>query len=169
MTCNVQENEEQWYLWVDIDTVIIDVTFKLPFDRFVGKDFVTWGNQTRILAGDPLNGKLLFDSVKLDPAFEGQQLSNVISYLPACRLTLLSGVWYTCCLYSLTSVDIKLSFHHTTFVLALDLVEWICLPAGMNSGVMLFRKSKWSLEFLEAVAALGRIPEPELQRVIVCS
>ena len=52
----MQENDEEWYLWVDIDTVIIDVTFRLPFDRFVGKDFITWGNQTRILAGDPLNG-----------------------------------------------------------------------------------------------------------------
>ena len=37
--------------------------------------------------------------------------------------------------------------------------------AGMNSGVMLFRKSKWSQEFLEEVARLGRIPEPELQSV----
>jgi len=84
----MKENEEEWYLWVDIDTVIIDVTFTLPFERFHGKDFITWGNSTRILAGDPLN--------------------------------------------------------------------------GMNSGVMLFRKSEWSLKFLSAIADLGRIPEPRL-------
>ena len=53
-----QENDEEWYLWVDIDTVIIDVTFTLPFERFHGKDFITWGNSTQILAGDPLNGIL---------------------------------------------------------------------------------------------------------------
>jgi len=59
----VQENEEEWYLWVDIDTVIIDVTFTLPFERFHGKDFITWGNSTRILAGDPLNGAHLLPPV----------------------------------------------------------------------------------------------------------
>ena len=36
---------------------------------------------------------------------------------------------------------------------------------GMNSGVMLFRKSKWSLDFLEEVAKLGRTPEPSLEKV----
>ena len=30
---------------------------------------------------------------------------------------------------------------------------------------MLFRKSEWSLKFLEAVAELGRIPEPKLGEV----
>ncbi|KAK9822196.1 hypothetical protein WJX81_002228, partial [Elliptochloris bilobata] len=34
--------------------------------------------------------------------------------------------------------------------------------AGFNSGVMLFRRSKWTKQFLEAVAELGRVPEPEL-------
>ena len=37
--------------------------------------------------------------------------------------------------------------------------------AGMNSGVMLFRKSEWSLKFLQAIADLGRIPEPKLGEV----
>ena len=52
----MQENDEEWYFWVDIDTVIIDVTFTLPFERFDGKDFITWGNSTHILEGDPYNG-----------------------------------------------------------------------------------------------------------------
>lgn len=56
-------------MWVDIDTVIIDVTFSLPFDRFVGKDFITWGNQTRILAGDPLNGTIPRLYAKRTPQF----------------------------------------------------------------------------------------------------
>ena len=37
--------------------------------------------------------------------------------------------------------------------------------AGMNSGVMLFRRGPWMRDFLEQVAALGRIPEPELGKV----
>lgn len=37
--------------------------------------------------------------------------------------------------------------------------------AGFNSGVMLFRRSKWTKQFLEAVAELGRVPEPELGEV----
>jgi len=41
-----------------------------------------------------------------------------------------------------------------------------CAPcAGFNSGVMLFRRSKWTKEFLEAVAELGRVPEPRLGEV----
>lgn len=39
------------------------------------------------------------------------------------------------------------------------------LHSGMNSGVMLFRKSEWSLKFLQAIADLGRIPEPKLGEV----
>ena len=39
------------------------------------------------------------------------------------------------------------------------------MPAGMNSGVMLFRRTPWMEEFLTKVAALGRIPEPELGKV----
>lgn len=35
----------------------------------------------------------------------------------------------------------------------------------MNSGVMLFRRTPWMEEFLEQVATLGRIPEPELGEV----
>ncbi|CAL8464124.1 g3659 [Coccomyxa elongata] len=38
--------------------------------------------------------------------------------------------------------------------------------SGMNSGVMLFRRTPWMEEFLEQVATLGRIPEPELGEVL---
>ena len=31
--------------------------------------------------------------------------------------------------------------------------------------MMLFRRSKWTKQFLEAVAELGRVPEPELGEV----
>lgn len=39
------------------------------------------------------------------------------------------------------------------------------MSAGLNSGVMLLRNTKWSRDFLDSVAELGRIPEPELQGV----
>lgn len=37
--------------------------------------------------------------------------------------------------------------------------------AGMNSGVMLFRNTKWSRDFLDSIAELGLIPEPMLGQV----
>ena len=44
----------------------------------------------------------------------------------------------------------------------------LVLCAGMNSGVMLFRRTPWMEEFLTKVAALGRIPEPALGKVHSC-
>ena len=37
--------------------------------------------------------------------------------------------------------------------------------------MMLFRRSKWTKKFLEAVAELGRVPEPELGevRLLLCA
>lgn len=39
------------------------------------------------------------------------------------------------------------------------------LLAGMNSGVMLFRNTRWSREFLQGIAEIGLIPEPFLGQV----
>ena len=59
---------------------------------------------------------------------------------------------------------------------ALPSTRWACgehggtrVRAGMNSGVMLFRRGPWMRDFLEQVAALGRIPEPELGKVSACT
>lgn len=45
-----------WYLWIDSDTMIIDVNFLLPFQRFKGKDLIIWGNETRLALGDGRRG-----------------------------------------------------------------------------------------------------------------
>ena len=45
----------------------------------------------------------------------------------------------------------------------------LMLCTGMNSGVMLFRRTPWMEEFLTKVAALGRIPEPGLGKVLSSS
>ena len=43
-------------MWIDSDTMIIDVSFLLPFQRFKGKDLVIWGNETRLALGDGRRG-----------------------------------------------------------------------------------------------------------------
>ena len=48
--------DADWYMWVDSDTMIIDVSFLLPFQRFKGKDLVIWGNETRLALGDGRRG-----------------------------------------------------------------------------------------------------------------
>ena len=45
-----------WFFWVDSDTMVIDVNFVLPWNRFKGKDLVIWGNETRLALGDGRRG-----------------------------------------------------------------------------------------------------------------
>ena len=49
--------DAEWYLWIDSDTIIIDVAFTLPFWNYEGKDLVIWGNETRMLSGDGRRGE----------------------------------------------------------------------------------------------------------------
>lgn len=49
--------DAEWYLWIDSDTIIIDVAFTLPFWNYNGKDLVIWGNETKLLEGDGRHGK----------------------------------------------------------------------------------------------------------------
>lgn len=60
----VLEDEEragEWIIWTDIDTVIIDANFTLPYEQFAAnsKDLVVYGNLTQVKAGHPLEGDCL--------------------------------------------------------------------------------------------------------------
>lgn len=37
------ETEVGWFLWVDSDTLILDMDRPLPLERYEGKDIVVWG------------------------------------------------------------------------------------------------------------------------------
>ena len=55
------EDEElaaEWVLWTDIDTVVIDANYTLPFEEFAAKskDLVVYGNKTEVERGHPVKG-----------------------------------------------------------------------------------------------------------------
>ena len=54
-----EELQAEWVLWVDIDTVILDLNFTLPFEEFAAKskDLVVYGNLTQVKAGHPIEGE----------------------------------------------------------------------------------------------------------------
>jgi len=53
-----EENPAEWVLWMDIDTVVLDANYTLPFEEFAAKskDLVVYGNQTEVQAGHPVRG-----------------------------------------------------------------------------------------------------------------
>ena len=57
VSCAQDWPDAEWYLWIDSDTVIIDVAFTLPFQEYAGSDLVIWGNETRLMAGDGRHGE----------------------------------------------------------------------------------------------------------------
>ena len=55
-----EARQGEWILWVDIDTVILDANFTLPYDDLAArsKDLVVYGNLTQVQAGHPVKGDL---------------------------------------------------------------------------------------------------------------
>lgn len=53
------ELQAEWVLWVDIDTVMLDLNFTLALDEYAAKskDLVVYGNVTQVKAGHPLEGQ----------------------------------------------------------------------------------------------------------------
>jgi hypothetical protein len=40
----LQQNPDvEWVVWMDYDALIIDMEFQLPLNRYIGRDFVLWG------------------------------------------------------------------------------------------------------------------------------
>lgn len=56
-----EERQGEWVLWMDIDTVVIDANFTLPYEEFAAKskDLVVYGNLTQVKAGHPLEGETI--------------------------------------------------------------------------------------------------------------
>ena len=45
-------------MWIDADTIIMDLPFQLPFHLYKNKSFIAWGDQDYLLAGNQRHGKL---------------------------------------------------------------------------------------------------------------
>mmetsp|Transcript_1691 Transcript_1691/g.2615 ORF Transcript_1691/g.2615 Transcript_1691/m.2615 type:complete len:304 (+) Transcript_1691:457-1368(+) len=53
----MSRTDYEWYLWVDSDTLFINMTFSIPFDYYAGKDIILWGNDTETYeVGHPIWG-----------------------------------------------------------------------------------------------------------------
>ena len=49
----------EWIMWVDIDTIVPDMTVTPRFEEYEGKDLVVWGDRKKVVAGK-LEGALSF-------------------------------------------------------------------------------------------------------------
>jgi len=53
----MSHTDYEWYLWVDSDTLFLNMTFSIPFDSYAGKDIILWGNDTETYeVGHPILG-----------------------------------------------------------------------------------------------------------------
>lgn len=46
----------EWIMWIDADTIIMDMSFQIPYHLYHNKTFIAWGLEDGILAGDPNTG-----------------------------------------------------------------------------------------------------------------
>ena len=53
----VPRERAEWIAWMDMDIILDDMAFELPLAKYVGKDFVIWGQQEKLLDGDPVGGE----------------------------------------------------------------------------------------------------------------
>lgn len=46
----------EWILWIDADTIIMDLPFQIPFHLYEGRSFIAWGYEDYLLAGNQRHG-----------------------------------------------------------------------------------------------------------------
>eukprot|EP00951_Prasinocladus_malaysianus_P025894 scaffold228053_cov16-Prasinocladus_malaysianus.AAC.1 len=45
----MQSLSHEWFMWIDMDTIIEDVEFELPLASYANSSLVTWGNWTELI------------------------------------------------------------------------------------------------------------------------
>ena len=45
-------SEAEWIMWVDIDTIVPDMTVTPRFEEYEGKDLVVWGDRDTLMKGN---------------------------------------------------------------------------------------------------------------------
>ncbi len=45
-------SEAEWIMWVDVDTLFVDMTVLPRFDQYDGADLVVWGERAKLMEGD---------------------------------------------------------------------------------------------------------------------
>ncbi len=60
----IPRERAEWFIWLDMDMVLENVTFDLPLETYEGRDIIMWGQPEWIAKGDNARGArlMLFNS-----------------------------------------------------------------------------------------------------------
>ena len=75
--------EAEWIMWVDIDTIIADMTIVPRFDEYEGADLIVWGQRDKLMQGNLNEGDSTLDQAEPDmhmPARRGKLLIYLTSH-----------------------------------------------------------------------------------------
>ena len=52
----IPRERAEWFIWLDMDMVLENVTFDLPLETYEGRDIIMWGQPEWIAKGDNARG-----------------------------------------------------------------------------------------------------------------
>ena len=52
----IPRERAEWFIWLDMDMVLENVTFDLPLDSYEGRDIIMWGQPEWIAKGHNAKG-----------------------------------------------------------------------------------------------------------------
>ena len=52
----IPRERAEWFIWLDMDMVVENVTFDLPLDSYEGRDIIMWGQPEWIAKGHNAKG-----------------------------------------------------------------------------------------------------------------
>lgn len=52
----IPRERAEWFIWLDMDMVLENITFDLPLETYEGRDIIMWGQPEWIAKGDNARG-----------------------------------------------------------------------------------------------------------------
>jgi hypothetical protein len=52
----IPRERAEWFIWLDMDMVLENITFNLPLETYEGRDIIMWGQPEWIAKGDNARG-----------------------------------------------------------------------------------------------------------------
>ena len=53
----IPRERAEWFIWLDMDMVLENITFDLPLETYEGRDIIMWGQPEWIVKGDNARGE----------------------------------------------------------------------------------------------------------------
>ena len=72
----IPRERAEWFIWLDMDMVLENVTFDLPLDSYEGRDIIMWGQPEWIAKGHNAKGS---QAVPFWPASASQQMLHSLT------------------------------------------------------------------------------------------